>query len=239
MSKLEKICIPLIIGVVAIAYAMSHVMANKAFALHWMIREDGLLESITTIVLLISAILFWSRCWQLRHCRPALFLWCTAIYGCIMFFGMGEEISWGQRIFNIETPEFFANANRQNETNLHNLMVGSTNINKLIFGKLLALGLLCYLIPLPYFYRKSEAFRDIVSRLALPIPRLHHSAFILSIALLVETSPATKHGEITEFALTSLVLLLLLNPLNATLFQTKANARRVPQSQPDQLQVAA
>jgi hypothetical protein len=33
----------------------------------------------------------------------------------------GEEISWGQRILGIETPEAIAEQNRQNEINLHNL----------------------------------------------------------------------------------------------------------------------
>lgn len=33
----------------------------------------------------------------------------------------GEEVSWGQRVFGWETPESFAEANEQGETNLHNL----------------------------------------------------------------------------------------------------------------------
>lgn len=33
----------------------------------------------------------------------------------------GEEISWGQRIFGWETPEALEEANRQEETNIHNL----------------------------------------------------------------------------------------------------------------------
>lgn len=32
-----------------------------------------------------------------------------------------EEMSWGQTIFNWETPELFVTANAQKETNLHNL----------------------------------------------------------------------------------------------------------------------
>jgi len=35
----------------------------------------------------------------------------------------GEEMSWGQRIFNFQTPDFIARANRQSEFNLHNLFV--------------------------------------------------------------------------------------------------------------------
>ena len=32
-----------------------------------------------------------------------------------------EEMSWGQTIFNWDTPELFNNVNAQKETNLHNL----------------------------------------------------------------------------------------------------------------------
>ena len=39
----------------------------------------------------------------------------------VCFLGAGEEISWGQRIFNIETPAVFALLNLQDEITIHNL----------------------------------------------------------------------------------------------------------------------
>mgnify|MGYP001773622570 CR=1 FL=1 len=36
----------------------------------------------------------------------------------------GEEISWGQRLFNLATPDFFQHYNLQQETNLHNFITG-------------------------------------------------------------------------------------------------------------------
>ncbi len=65
---------------------------------------------------------------------------------------MGEEISWGQRIFNIETPWFLAEANAEKETNLHNLVIGETSVNTLVFGKLLGLGLGMFLTVIPIAY---------------------------------------------------------------------------------------
>ena len=151
-----------------------------------------------------------------------MFRYCTAFYGGVLLFGMGEEISWGQRVFGIETPEFLAEANAQKETNLHNLVVKGTSINKLIFGKILAVGLFCYLIPMPIFFQRSTSIRQVFNRLAVPIPRIQHTLAILSAVILVETSRATKRGEITEFAITSLVLLMLLNPFNLTTFRKPA-----------------
>jgi hypothetical protein len=38
-----------------------------------------------------------------------------------LVFLMGEEVSWGQRIVGWETPAAFTDANKQDETNLHNI----------------------------------------------------------------------------------------------------------------------
>lgn len=219
MSKLEKLAFPPLFALTGIAYVMSRAMNNEAFTFHWMAQEDGCLEWLTAIALLSGAMVCWWRCWTLRHSHPSVFRYCTAIYGGVLLFGMGEEISWGQRVFGIETPEFLAEVNAQKETNLHNLVVKGTSINKLIFGKILAVGLFCYLIPMPIFFQRSPSVRRFFNRLAVPIPRVQHSLAILAVVILVETSRATKRGEITEFAITSLVLLMLLNPLNLTTFR--------------------
>lgn len=44
-----------------------------------------------------------------------------AVFIALMFFVIAmEEISWGQRIFDVESSEFFLEHNMQNEINLHN-----------------------------------------------------------------------------------------------------------------------
>lgn len=48
--------------------------------------------------------------------------------GVGMIFIGGEEISWGQRLFNFQTSEFFFLRNYQNETNLHNLLPLESNL---------------------------------------------------------------------------------------------------------------
>lgn len=218
MSPLEKRAYPLIFTVAVISYVMSIVMSNEDFAQHWMIREDGMLESITALALLSASLLCGYRCWTLRHCRPKSFVLCTAAAAAVMFFGMGEEISWGQRIFNVESPEFFRANNVQYETNLHNLEIGGVRINKLIFGKVLAVVMVTYLL-LPLWYQRSRAARQFLNRLAVPVPRLHQILAILAVVLLVETSGASKRGEINEFALSTTFLLILLNPRNLWIFR--------------------
>lgn len=45
----------------------------------------------------------------------------TTLAATVLIVLMGEELSWGQRIFNWTTPAWFSVHNQQNETNLHNL----------------------------------------------------------------------------------------------------------------------
>ena len=47
-----------------------------------------------------------------------VFLFCL---GLVFFTGFGEEISWGQRIINFQTPDIIEKHNVQKEFNFHNL----------------------------------------------------------------------------------------------------------------------
>src|SRR5690606_37028058 len=101
-------------------------------------------------------------------------------------------ISWGQRIFNISSSEFFHQHNAQGETNLHNLVVGDTKINKLIFGTLLGIIIAVYCLVLPTLARKVPAVMKLVDKFAIQIPRGHHVIAYLIIFLLVEINPSPK-----------------------------------------------
>lgn len=53
--------------------------------------------------------------------RPLVFA--VAIVGTLScIYIAGEEMSWGQHFFNWQTPDYWAQINRQQETNLHNTM---------------------------------------------------------------------------------------------------------------------
>jgi len=79
----------------------------------------------------------------------------------------GEEISWGQRIFNWETPEKFAEANSQGETNLHNLETLPIHPKDVVswFMKLFGIGL-----PVIFYYvfkKRDHLLRRCVAPLSL------------------------------------------------------------------------
>ena len=219
VTDLEKRAIPTIIALVGIGYVLSVVMAPSDFKNHWMIREDGFLESLTALALIAGAVLCGYRCWTLRHTHSRRFLFCNASLAAILVFGAGEEISWGQRILGIESPEFFQAHNKQAETNLHNMIVGGVSINRIVFSKLLGVVVMVYLLPLPWLFDRGEKIRSLVNAHAVPLPHWHHVALAALIVAIIETSRAPARGEITEFATATFGLLILLNAKNGAIYE--------------------
>jgi hypothetical protein len=122
-------------------------------------EEDGVAEVLQVLLYASSSImcLFVAR-HQFRARQPLI----AALYvllACGLFFLVGEEMSWGQRVFGWETPVSLEAINKQEETNLHNIHgVGKTFkwIQMLVgaYGAILPLLLLRTRVP--------ERFRTLV-----------------------------------------------------------------------------
>lgn len=82
-------------------------------------REDGPVENVGFVCFALSALLALRAAVEVRHHRGALLL--AIGLSLISMVAAGEEISWGQRWFDLETPEVLVDGNRQDELNLHNL----------------------------------------------------------------------------------------------------------------------
>jgi hypothetical protein len=101
-------------------------MGNKIIAA--LVPEDHFFEIIGAFSLFVTSLLF---LYGFRVARKSLDKTWTSLIkqlvylGLVLlfFFGAGEEISWGQRIFGFKTPEQLAQVNKQDELNLHNLSV--------------------------------------------------------------------------------------------------------------------
>jgi hypothetical protein len=185
--------------------------------------EDGVVEWLTVFALLMSCGLCLRRIFNLRSSKPPFFLFCTGILALLFFFGAGEEISWGQRIFGIESSEFFQENNAQGETNLHNLIVGDTKINKLIFGRGFALLLLTYLLVVTPLYRKKQWARDFFDRFGVPIPKNYHViAYVVLLVVVEGIMESSKKGELTEFVCSYIVFLNFYRPWNQGVFEKPA-----------------
>jgi hypothetical protein len=192
---------------------------NPAYFKDVYAAEDGLAESLTALALFAGAVVWLVRFVRLRRVRPKCFLAGTLLFAMLYLFGTGEEISWGQRIFGIESPEFFVTHNAQGETNLHNLIVSGVKINKLIFGAALAVCIVTYLLALPILYRKSPAARALVDRFAVPVPQVRHVLCYVALFGLVSLIPSSKKGELLELGGCCLFLLITLYPFNGAIFK--------------------
>lgn len=187
---------------------------NSSFAV-----EDGIVEYGTAIMLLFISILCIYRLFKIRKEKPVLWKLGTFVFALLFFFGAGEEISWGQRIFEIESSEFFKENNAQSETNLHNLVVDGKKINKIIFSQLLMVVMVIYLVISPILFRKKEWFKNLANKFAVPIVKWHHTiAFLVSTAL-VAMNPPDRKWEVYELAFGVIFLLIFLEPLNKVIFK--------------------
>lgn len=111
-----------------------------------------------------------------------------------LFFGLlalaclyvaGEEISWGQRLFEIQTPEFFSEHNLQNETNLHNFFTGPINtLLKQFLEYVIAAALIGYGLVYPWLLRRRVGICLWLERKGLAAPPLYLSPFFVLSGLL-------------------------------------------------------
>ncbi len=177
-----------------------------------LVKEDGLAEWFTVVFLLGSAVIFGARVVRSYHQGNRKRLLISALAVLLFVFGAGEEISWGQRIFNFETSGFFEEYNYQGEMNLHNLELWGININKLIFSKLMFIALAFYFIVLPFLVWKWNWMRKQVIEFAVPLPRLHHVIALLAQNAIVLSIGLLREGELHELSLTSILFLVFLAP---------------------------
>src|SRR6266498_5710550 len=90
--------------------------------------EDHYFENVGAISLFVaSAISFYGFARALKTRAITRIHWLKLLVylglGLLYFFGAGEEISWGQRIFHIQEPASLAQENTQHELNIHDLAI--------------------------------------------------------------------------------------------------------------------
>ncbi|HUF00221.1 MAG TPA: hypothetical protein VMN99_13265 [Anaerolineales bacterium] len=83
-------------------------------------REDGIVENLTAIYLLVTSLLFAAGFFRFRSSAWLLRLSYLGL-ALLFFLGAGEEISWGERIFGWTEQNFIRERNVQGELTLHNL----------------------------------------------------------------------------------------------------------------------
>lgn len=122
MKRSYIVVVPL--GIILLSYLLLLLPLDQLTKLS---QEDGPIENAGAIFFGIASILFFSTFLYSKGQGLHFGNWHTKrqpvyiLFALLFFVAMGEEISWGQRIFNLETPESLGRINTQKEINLHNL----------------------------------------------------------------------------------------------------------------------
>lgn len=142
------------------------------------LREDGPIEDLSAILFGLSSlcfIIFACRSHSLKGKSVSAYFM-VACWALLMFVFMGEEISWGQRIFNITSPEILEDINVQNEINLHNMKF----MDEYFGGKYRYLSIMMIttglLLPL---FALSNLGKRIIQRFYFPVAPLYYAPFFI------------------------------------------------------------
>jgi len=219
----KAIIAEVIILLIILTYGLVLLHHDKEAFLFW-IREDGLVEWLTFVALIMMSAFSFFMSFEFsrsgvegRAKKVWLFL------GFLFLFGAMEEISWGQRILGVESPEWFLKHNRQFETNVHNLVIYGVNLNKVVFGRFLGIMVLIYMLATPILYRLNRKFKNLINRWAIPIPQNYQILlFIIVNAILQYHLGLTKKvSEMRELSNCFFFFLVLIHPFNDQLFPIK------------------
>jgi len=125
-----------------------------------------------------------------------------------LFFGLlalaclyvaGEEISWGQRILDIQTPDFFERHNLQRETNIHNLLAGpGGRWTKPALQVALAAALVSWGFVYPLTLRRPWRPAGWLAGKGVAAPPLYLWPFFVSAAFLELAPFNLKESELAE-----------------------------------------
>ncbi len=206
MSSRSVLLHPVIGTAVAINAALliaSLVRASAGAGPLWgMLGEDRIVEwmqflcfTAIAVMLAFVAVDRWSR-------QPGVTLALLGIAGvsAVVALAALEEVSWFQRVLGVQSPEFFVQNNRQAETNLHNLALGSKgSIHKTILLKLIFLIGITHNLILPLLARSRPRVQRFVESLGLYLPPVSASvAYLVLVALSHLLIDHPRKGELGE-----------------------------------------
>lgn len=116
----HKILVPLTAALILVYFHGNPVGAD-AIAM-----EDMLIEDLSVLFLGIGVVSLGYVAYRLAQMGQKLASAAAAFLAFVFFVIAGEEISWMQRVLDVETTAFFQERNSQGEMNLHNFCTGES-----------------------------------------------------------------------------------------------------------------
>jgi hypothetical protein len=189
---------------------------SSAFSTY--VEEDGVVEWTTIAGLVSCAAINILRFFRLKKQKTKLFLSILLAASLALLFAVGEELSWGQRIFRFESGDFFNTYNTQKEVNLHNLQFGPVKLDKLIFSLLLSILICVYIFALPVLYRLLKIVKQWVDDLAIPVLQNYQLIAFGALIIAIGFIHDMRKWELLEMCSVLLLLVILLDPLNKQIY---------------------
>ncbi len=212
LNKLNKIFI-MIIFFLFLIHLVSKITWQTGSVFENLYTEDNLLENFTVLFALIASYNFIKITTYIKGKFEKFITLFTSI---LLIFFILEEISWGQRFFNFETPTLIKEINLQNETNFHNIL--NKHFYKLLYP-IFNLKMSLFLFFSIYFRRniidvfKSEKYTRL-------LPSHKFEIYILIFYLLIFNSLWHPNGgELTEQIFSIFILMYSIDLLSILKFK--------------------
>ena len=117
-----------------------HQLSPEFYRAYVLPEGYGLLE-LSQFVLAAAAAVLCFGALGYKVVKGSRLLWIAVLFFALAaFYIAGEEHSWGQHFFNWNTPSYWAEINRQQETNLHNTSAWFNQRPKLLFDNAMFIG---------------------------------------------------------------------------------------------------
>lgn len=221
ISLFEKIIF--IILLVAVMYALYAFFTDSSY-FDYLVQEDGFYENLTSIFLFLASFTLLVKFFKYQRYYNTLWKLGVLLMAVGLFFGGGEEISWGQRIFDIQSSEFFKANNSQQETNFHNMVVGDIKLNKLIFSNLMSICFGIYFLVFPVLWNRVPKMKKLIDQFGISVARsVHILIFVIATVLILLLIDHSRKWEVWEYAFALIMFLIIYNPLNVKEIFSKEN----------------
>ncbi|MEI8347359.1 MAG: hypothetical protein WCG27_07825 [Pseudomonadota bacterium] len=223
LHRTEKVIYFIVLFHVLLGMALA--WFNLAYFETHYVSEEGIIEWMTFDSLLLIGVLSFYR-FNLFKKKKWPFLIVLFITGLFFLICAGEEISWGQRLIGLKSPQYFLTHNSDGATNFHDCLLKHLlgekrpfRVDDYILWPVIGSVAVFYLLLAPFLYRHSKKIRQFANGLAIPVPKpLHVVAFIILVILSL-LIPSAQKMEILKFASGWVLFLLVLYPQNEDNFR--------------------
>jgi len=203
------------------------------------VSEDSFFEYVQALSYLSAGIIFMLPALKGLWSGQIIQVITLLVAGGILILIAMEEISWGQRIFGIRTPEWFRENNIQHEISIHNLEPVQKTIHLLyaLTGAFFAFGW----IPRRVGFITRNFPHELSSFFTLLKPRLYLMTYFLPLFLfysysIIKDSPGPfftfNDQEIPELLLSIGILLYSIDLFSSLKRSVNASKKNNPGNQP-------